>query len=106
MVRSSTWARIASRRYGPTHKIVRAVAKVVADRTKARKVARDAEKIATARELLAREEIRAKLAAQPHPSAFAANTMGRTLLDWVDFVIAKGGNAGKLRAAQLVSKVA
>ncbi len=90
--------------YGPTHKIVRAVAKVVADRTKARKAARDAAKIEEAVQLLARNDVRAKLAETAHPNAFRANTYGDTLLNWAEFLIAHGGTAGKLRAAHQISK--
>ncbi len=90
--------------YGPTHQIVRAVAKVVADRTKARKAARDAAKIEEAVELLTRDNVRAKLAETAHPNAFRANTYGDTQLNWAEFMIAHAGTAGKLRAAHQILK--
>lgn len=47
---------------------------------------------------------REALAEQPHPTAYLA-TQGRTLADWVDWMMEHAGRAGKVKAAHAVLSV-
>lgn len=75
----------------------------------ARRHAAEAARIEAARVLLARDDIRAALKAQPHPGAsdepgnFHA---GRTALDWADWMMQNAGNAGRMKVARKVEKMA
>lgn len=82
---------------------------------RAMRAARDAKRAAThARQdakideacaLLAREDVRAALAAKPHPVKFRAER-GETLLDSLEWYMDNAGRAGKVRAAKMIRDAA
>jgi len=63
--------------------------------------ARDDARIAAAQERLA--SARDAVAAHPHPTEYRAQ-QGATLADWCDWMFARGGRAGKIRAARAVEQ--
>lgn len=71
-----------------------------------RKAKRDAMRIAAGVELL--PTVRAELEAEPHPKGFNDRETGRalTLADWVDWMLANAGTAGRLRAVRVIEKQA
>lgn len=83
---------------------------VLSDAEKAaRKAVRVAQKaqamqarIDAAREALSRDDVRAALAAQPHPRGFA----GKTRLDWAEWMMANAGTAGRLQVVGAVERAA
>lgn len=76
------------------------VAKVVASNRKAATDKRNAEKIAAAVAALARPEVRGALNGQGHPMRKNASA-----LDYVTWLLANAGTAGKLRAAAIIGAV-
>lgn len=66
--------------------------------TERRHAAQD-EKIAAAAAALTDPDVRRGLAERPHPAGVA----GKTLLDWVEWMNAHAGRAGKVRAAAVVA---
>ncbi len=81
------------------------VAKVVSANRKARTAASASEKIAAAVAALARPEVRSALEARPHPKA-PQGSNGWSMFGYVDWLLARGGTAGKLRAAAIIAEVA
>lgn len=61
-------------------------------------------RIAAAREVLGRDDVRAALAAQPHPQPWGRDK-GLTLLDWAAWMMANAGTSGRLAAAKAVEAV-
>jgi hypothetical protein len=70
---------------------------------KATKLARENARIAAAVAKL--PAVQGTLAAEPHPTEAAANR-GRTLLDWVRWMLENAGQAGKLRVASVIERAA
>jgi hypothetical protein len=68
---------------------------------KERKAAADRATVQAARELL--PVAMEKMAGKPHPNAHMAGN-GKTLADYVDFLLQCGGNDGRLRAAKLITQ--
>lgn len=65
--------------------------------------ARQDAKIADVAALLAREDVRAKLAGLPHPLAWKA-AQGATMLDWADWMMEHAFRAGKLQVGKAINK--
>jgi len=72
-------------------------------RTEKRK-ASEAKRIAEFEAELETEELRALLAAKKHPQQWRADK-GETLLDSVEWFMARAGNAGKMKTIRMVSKL-
>jgi len=81
-------------------KVKSAVNKLRSEKRKASEAKRIAEFAAE----LETEELRAVLAALPHPQAWRAE-QGETLLDSVEWFMAHAGNAGKMKTIRMVSKL-
>jgi len=64
--------------------------------------AREGAKVEDVRGLLAREEVRAALAALPHPREWAAK-QGRTLLDWAEWMMQNAGVRGKVEVGKVIA---
>mgnify|MGYP001611198803 CR=1 FL=1 len=83
----------------------RAIASDVAKHRRETAKARADVLFASALAALATEPVRAALAAQPHPSAWAA-AKGLTLLDSVEWLLMHAGQTGRTKIARLVLRVA
>lgn len=59
-------------------------------------------KASAASELLAREDVRATLAAEPHPLAWRAEK-GATLLEWAEWMMQHAGRKGRAEVAAVVA---
>lgn len=68
------------------------------------KAKRDNARIDATRALLAQDNVRADLAAQPHPKDFMA-AKGFTLADWADWMMVNAGTKGRLEVCKLVEKI-
>ncbi len=71
--------------------------------------AREAEKIAAARKLLADSEIRAKLATEKHPRAMEMGNPffdDKSLLDWADWMMKNAGNSGRMQVSRTIERFA
>lgn len=49
------------------------------------------------------ESVKRLLAAEPHPFAYLSN-QGKTLLDYVEWLLENGGRTGKLKAAKMIEQ--
>lgn len=70
-----------------------------------RRNAKADDRIAAARELLSRDDIRARLSAEPHPLKWQADK-GATRLDWAEWMMANAGRSGRLDVAKALEAVA
>lgn len=80
------------------------VAKVKAAQNKITRDARhanEAKHIDAAKALLATDDVRAKLAAIPHPLKWQADK-GATRLDWATWMMAHAGNTGRMQVARFL----
>ncbi len=88
-----------------SRKLVAAVRQAGRDRATAIRRVREDDKIAAGTTMLAREDVRAALAAQPSAVAWRA-TNGDTRLDEIEFRLQHSGRAGKLRIAAELAAIA
>ncbi len=75
------------------------------DRKRKDRHVREAARIDRLYGLLSMGAIRDDLASRPHPMSFRADEGGKEL-DWVDWMVRNSGNAGKIKVARIVEKVA
>lgn len=99
VVGSDCVARVAVKGDPVLAEVDREVAKLRRQRT----VSRNAARIESAASALESDAVRSALASMPHPSAYSAKN-GRTLLDYVEWMIENAGNAGKVKAARIIEK--
>ena len=71
----------------------------------AKKHERDAARIARNLETIARDDVRAALAAMPSPHASRAER-GETALDWTEWFLANAGTSGRIKACRVIEKAA
>lgn len=83
------------------------IAKDVRDHNLEVRHARENKKIDAAKELLARDDVKAALSAAPHPYKFVDRTSGRalSLLDWADWMMARAGNTGRIKVLKAIQAV-
>lgn len=67
--------------------------------------ARDDARIAAARELGNRDDVRGALEALPHPNPYRAE-QGDTLADWCGWMLSNAGRSGMIKVARVIEKAA
>lgn len=68
-----------------------------------KRVAHAMKKAEAAREILARDDVREALAAEPHPYAWMAEK-GHTRLSWAEWMLDNAGNKGRVTVANYLQK--
>lgn len=69
-----------------------------------KQVIRENQRIAAAKELIARHDVRSKLSAEPHPYDYQA-AKGLTRLSWALWMMSNAGNKGKMDVVKYLERI-
>ena len=85
--------------------LINFVKREVNRKRKAVRLERESQRIVNAKnQWKVNQAVRSLLSRERHPNDYIANTQGKTLADYVDYLFQYGGHSGQFRVAKLIEK--